>query len=140
MEIGSDLPRLAPFGTDPRKHAHDCRWPAGLAASLAVDRGLACAHFHASRVLGNAQRRAPPPPRAVLFLAPGRALPPVLLGPGEGRKEGPHLDGRLEKVAKRQEHPPANGPRGPATITFVDNDLYRTSVPQSQIAAVNQVN
>jgi predicted esterase len=82
----------------------------------------------------------PASPRALLLLASWLALTPTLLASSVTLKDGRRLEGSIGKVAKLAQNPAANGPQGPATITFLDNDLYRTFVPQSQIAAVNQVN
>lgn len=79
-------------------------------------------------------------PRALLLVAAWLALPAILLASSVTLKDGRRLDGSIGKVAKLAQNPTATGAQGPATITFVDDDLRRVFVPQTQIMAVNQVN
>src|SRR4051812_44330808 len=98
---------------------------------------------HSEQIPGSMRMVAagrPALPRALLLVAASLAFSSTLLASSVTLKDGRRLEGSIGKVAKLAKNPAAAAAQGPATITFLDDDLRRVFVPQGQIAAVNQVN
>jgi predicted esterase len=55
-------------------------------------------------------------------------------------KDGRRLEGTIGKVAKLADNPLSSASEGPATITFVDDDLRRIFIPLFHIRSVNDLN